>query len=93
MRPGYIALIFWFFAACAAFGVVNSLRTGIAHSDSGTFQRDEEPVRFMVVILGRVFFIALAIAETLYALGLTGDPIAAICSYAPFPIVTNLGEY
>ena len=64
MRPGYIALIFWFFAACATFGIIDSMRTGITHSESATFQRDEEPVRFMMVILGKVFFIALAIAET-----------------------------
>lgn len=83
MRPGYIALIFWFFAACATFGITNSLRTGITHSESATFRRDEEPLRFMMVILGKVFFIALAIAETLYALGLTGDPLAAIYSYIP----------
>lgn len=84
MRPGYIALISWFFATCAAFGIVNSLRTGITHSESGTFQMDEQPIRFMMVILGKVFFIGIAIAETLYALGLTGDPIAAIRSHLPF---------
>jgi hypothetical protein len=83
MRPGYIALIFWFFAACATFGIINSLRTGTTHSESATFQRDEEPVMFMMVILGKVFFIALAIAETSYALGITGDPLAAIYSYIP----------
>ena len=83
MRPGYIALIFWFFAACASFGIIDSMRTGITHSESATFQRDEEPVRFMMVILGKVFFIALAIAETLYALGLTADPLAGIYSYVP----------
>ena len=36
-----------------------------------------------MVILGKVFFIALAMAETLYALGLTADPLAGIYSYVP----------
>jgi hypothetical protein len=84
MRPGYIALIFWGLAACAVFGIVKSYRTGIAHGEFATFRRGQEPVRFMMVILGRVFFIVLAIAETLYALGLAGDPIAALRSYIPF---------
>jgi hypothetical protein len=37
-----------------------------------------------MVVLGKVFFIGLAIAETLYALELIGDPLAAIYSHLPF---------
>jgi hypothetical protein len=36
-----------------------------------------------MVILGRVFIIGLAIAETLYAFSLTGDPMAALQSIMP----------
>jgi hypothetical protein len=83
MRPAYIALIFWVLAACAVFGIARSWRTGVA-TDNFAYRRDEEPVAFMLVILGRVFVIGLAVAETLYALGLIGDPIATLHAYMPF---------
>jgi TRAP-type mannitol/chloroaromatic compound transport system permease large subunit len=84
MRPGYVALFFWVLAACAAFGIVNSLRTGIAHGENRSYHIDAEPIGFMMVILVNVFFIGFAIAETLYALGLSGDPMAALRSHMPF---------
>jgi hypothetical protein len=83
MRPAYVALFFWVLAACAAFGIVKSWRTGVA-TNPFTWRRDENPGMFMMVILGRVFLIGFAIAETLYALGLTGDPVAALQSVMPF---------
>ena len=79
MRPGTIALIFWALAACAVFGIRRSLRTGRA-TDTFTYWRDQNPGAFWLIILGRVFVVGLAIAETLYAFGLTGDPIAALRS-------------
>jgi hypothetical protein len=82
MRPGYIALIFWALAACAAFGIRRSLQTGHATS-TFTYWRDQNPSGFWMVILGRVFIVGLAIAETLYVFGLTGDPIAALRSIMP----------
>jgi len=84
MRPGYIALIFWFLAACAAFGIINSLRTRISGGETRSYRLDKEPIRFMMLVLEKVFFIGLAIAETLYAFGLTGDPLAALLSYLSF---------
>jgi hypothetical protein len=83
MQPAYVALIFSVLAACAGFGIVKSWRTGVA-TDTFTYRRDENPILFMLVILGRVFVIAFAVAETMYALGLTGDPITALHSYMPF---------
>jgi hypothetical protein len=83
MRPGYIALVFWALSACAVFGILKSLRTGVA-TDTFTYRQDQNPGMFMMVILGRMFVIAFAFAETLYALGLTGDPIAALQSIMPF---------
>ena len=83
MRPGYIALIFWVFAALAAFGIRRSLQTGHATS-TFTYWRDQNPSGFWMIILGRVLVIGLAIAETLYAFGLAGDPIAAFRSVVPF---------
>jgi hypothetical protein len=82
MRPGYIALIFWVLAACAVFGIRRSLQTGHATS-AFTYWRDQNPSGFWMVILGRVFIVGLAIAETLYAFGLTGDPIAVLRSIMP----------
>ena len=82
MRPGYIALVFWVLAACAVFGIRRSLRTGHATS-TFTYWKDQNPGAFWMIILGRVFIIGLAIAETLYAFGLTGDPIAALRSIMP----------
>jgi hypothetical protein len=79
MRPTYIALIFWILAACAVFGIINSRRTGVA-IDTFTYRRDENPSIFTIVILGNVFVIGLSIAETLYALGLTGDPLVVLRS-------------
>jgi hypothetical protein len=88
MRPGYIALVFWVLSACAVYGILKSLRTGVATS-TFTYRADENPVMFMMVILGRTCVIGLAIAETLYAFGLIRDPIAALRSimlfhYAPW---------
>jgi hypothetical protein len=83
MRPGYIALIFWGLSAFAVFGILKSLRTGIATS-TFTYREDQNPGTFMMIILGRMFVIVFAIAETLYAFGLTGDPIAALRSIMPF---------
>ncbi len=83
MRPGYIALIFWVLAAAAVYGIVSSLRTGVTRGETRSFRIDEEPIGFTMVILGKVFMIGLAIAETLYALGLAGDPLAAISAYIP----------
>ena len=82
MQPAYIALIFWALAACAVFGIIRIWRTGVATS-TFTYRSDENPVAFMMVILGRVFVVGLAIAETLYAFGLTGDPIAVLHSVIP----------
>jgi len=79
MRPGTIALIFWILAACAVFGIRRSLLTGHA-TDTFTYWRDRNPGAFWTIIFGRVFIVGLAIAETLYAFGLTGDPIAALRS-------------
>ena len=83
MRPAYIALIFWIFSVIAVFGIRKSLRTGVATS-TFTYQRDQNPRMFMMVILGRMLVIALAIAETLYAFGVTCDPIAALRSITSF---------
>jgi hypothetical protein len=83
MRPGYIALVFWVLSAFAVFGILKSLRTGVATS-TFTYRADQNPGTFIMIILGRMFVIALAIAETLYAFGLTGDPIAALRSIMPF---------
>jgi hypothetical protein len=83
MRPAYIALVFWVLAACAVFGIVKSWRTGVA-TGPFMYRRAEEPISFMMVMFGRVFVIGLAVAETLYALGLAGDPIAALHTYMPF---------
>jgi hypothetical protein len=85
MRPGYIALVFWVVAAFAVFGIVRSLRTGHATSPF-TYWRDQEPGLFWMTILVRISLVGLAIAETGYALGLTGDPIAALQSIMPFLI-------
>ena len=82
MQPAYIALIFWALAACAVFGIIKSWRTGVA-TGAFTYRSDENPIAFMMVILGRVFVIGLAIAETLYAFGLIGDPIVALHSVMP----------
>jgi hypothetical protein len=82
MQPAYIALIFWVLAACAVFGIIKSWRTGVATA-TFTYRSDENPVAFMMIILGRVFVVGLAIAETLYAFGLTGDPIGALHSVMP----------
>jgi hypothetical protein len=83
MRPGYIALIFWGLSAFAVFGILKSLRTGVATSVF-PYREDQNPGAFMMIILGRMFVIVFAIAETLYAFGLTGDPIAALRSTMPF---------
>jgi hypothetical protein len=83
MRPGYIALVFWVLSAFAVFGILKSLRTGVATSVF-TCREDQNPGTFMMIILGRMFVIALAIAETLYAFGLRGDPVAALRSIMPF---------
>jgi len=82
MQPAYIALIFWVLAACAVFGIIKSWRTCVATA-TFTYRSDENPVVFMMIILGRVFVVGLAIAETLYAFGLTGDPIVALHSVMP----------
>lgn len=76
MRPGYIALVFWVLSACAVFGILENLRTGVATGDAFNtrYRVDQNPLMFMMIILGRAFAIVLAIAETLYAFGLTGDP-------------------
>ena len=50
MRPGYIALIFWFLAACAAFGIINSLLTWSGHGETGSYRVDKEPIRFMMLV-------------------------------------------
>ena len=83
MQPGTIALIFWILSGFAVYGIFRSLRTGVATS-TFTYRLDQNPVAFMMVILGRVFVIALAIAETLHAFGLVGDPFAALRSFMPF---------
>lgn len=84
MRPAYIALIFWGLSACAVFGISKCLRTGIAQGEFFTYREDRNPVSFWLEILGRVLIIVFAIAETLYAFGLTGDPLVALRSIMPF---------
>ena len=83
MRPGYIALIFWALSAAAVFGVVKSLQTGVA-TDVCSYRQDENPGMFTMVLFGRLSVIVFAVAETLYAFGLTDDPIAALRSVMPF---------
>jgi len=83
MRPGYIALIFWGLSVFAVFGVLKSLRTGVA-TGVFTYREDQNPGTFMMIILGRMFVIVFAIAETLYAFGLMGDPMAALRSIMLF---------
>jgi hypothetical protein len=90
MRPAYVALVFWVLAACAVFGITKSWRTGVA-TNPFTWRRDENLGMFMMVILGRVLLIRFAIAETLYAFGLTGDPIAALQSVVPFHPLPHRG--
>ena len=87
MQPGVIALIFWVLAAFAAWGVVRSLRTGRV-TETFTYHRDRNPGAFYLVLLGRVAIIGLAIAATLHALGLIGDPFTAIRSITPFQTQT-----
>ena len=82
MRPGYIALVFWGLSVVAVFGISKSLRTGVA-TGAFTYRADQNPGAFMLTILSRVFVIVIAVAETLYAFGLTGDPIAALRSIMP----------
>lgn len=50
MRPGYIALIFWGLSAFAVFGILKSLRTGVATSVF-TYREDQNPGAFMMIIL------------------------------------------
>jgi hypothetical protein len=83
MRPGYIALVFWVLSAFAVFGILKSLRTGVA-TDPFAYRVDQNPGAYMMVILGRMSVIGFTIAETLYAFGLTADPIAALRSILPF---------
>ena len=83
MRPVYIAFAFWILSACAVFGILNCLRTEVANGETVPYRLDQNPCLFMAVILGKMIVFPLAIAETLYAFGLTGDPMAAIWSVMP----------
>jgi len=82
MRPGTIALVFWVLSAFAFYGILNGLRTGHAQAVF-VYWRDRNPGMYWMTILGKALVIGLAIAETLYAFGLTGDPIAALRSILP----------
>ena len=64
MRPGHIAFAFWILSACADFGILNCLRTGVANGETVAYRRDQNPCMFMTVILGKMIVFPLAIAES-----------------------------
>jgi hypothetical protein len=82
MQPGYIALIFWVLAGLAIGSIIGGLRTG-SITGPYTYTRDDNPMAFYLAILARVGIVLLAIAETLHALGLVGDPFTALNGIIP----------
>jgi hypothetical protein len=78
MSPAWIAVIFTFLAACAAWGIRSAFRTGVAGDGLYRFDRDESPIGFAVLIAGKLLVIGFAAAEILHALKLCGDPVVML---------------
>jgi len=82
MRPGYIALVFWALSACAVFGILKSLRTGVA-TDTFTYRQDQNPGMFMMSFWAECSSSHLRLRK-LCTHSPNGDPIAALQSSCRF---------
>jgi hypothetical protein len=78
MSPTGIAVIFGLLAGAAAYGIRQALVTGVAGDGLYNFDRDESPLGFAAVMLGKMFVLGFGIAEILHALNLCGDPMVPL---------------
>lgn len=69
----------------ALWTVVNDLRTGkAATTKTWTVDFAHNPVGFCLLVAFKIAFVAFAAAMLLHALGLIGDPVAALKQALPF---------
>ncbi|MFL1874995.1 hypothetical protein ACIKT0_07225 [Hansschlegelia beijingensis] len=72
------AVIFGALGVVAALAIRRDLRTGVSGDGLYRFGLDEHPLGYAVLIAGKAFVAAYGLAAVLHALGLVGDPHAAV---------------
>ncbi len=83
MSPGMLALLFWFLSLNALWGIRKGLRTGQVAARGFTIREAANPTLFALAILFRLVIVVLAVAQTLYALGLGSDPLQQVQALLP----------
>jgi hypothetical protein len=78
MPPAFIATVFGILGLAAIWGIGKNITTGTATSRGWTCTIDDNPVGFCLIVATKGAMVGFAIAEILYAFGLSGDPIARI---------------
>ncbi|SDR91359.1 hypothetical protein [Bradyrhizobium canariense] len=84
MSPTFNGIIFGILGLAALWGITKNIRTGTATSRGWTCTLDDNPIGFCLIVCVKAAVIGLAIAEIMYALGLSGDPIKDIQHAFPF---------
>jgi hypothetical protein len=84
MPPAVNAAVFLVLGLAAIWGIGRNIRTGTASNRGWTCTIDDNPVGFCLIVSMKGAIAGFAIAEILYGLGLTGDPIAQLRHALPF---------
>jgi hypothetical protein len=77
----------WYLACLALWppGDLHSFKTGTTSPVGGwTFQIDENPIGFSMMIFVKACFVVFGLAEILHAFDLVGDPFKAVQDALPF---------
>jgi hypothetical protein len=85
MSPNLITGFFLFLGLYSAWGLLNTLRTGvvIGRNSKSTVDVRENPGGFYLLVFFNAAFICFATAVVLYAFGLIGDPFVWMQHYFP----------
>jgi len=72
MPPFVLALAI---GACALYGLRQDLVTGIARDEIYRFNREESPLGYNAVLIGKLLVLGFWAAEVLHAVNLCSDPV------------------
>jgi hypothetical protein len=82
--PALKIAIFGVIAVFGAWMVCRDFARGVSNDYRRRYTADENPIGYTLAITGKALVVALAVAETLNGLGLTGDPLVAIHAALPY---------
>lgn len=77
-------LIFGALAVVAAWRIQRDLLTGVSGDGRARYALGQNPFGYLLMIVSKVLVLVLCAAEVLHALGMVGDPVAAIQTAFPF---------